>query len=748
MIMIKRMATVLLVVLLLPGWSRGAEEGISRITVLGNVKIEEGVIRAAVRSREGGPFSNDQVREDLRSIFGLGYFTDVQVDIKETPKGKEVIFIVVEKPSIREIVITGNQKVKTDDIKEKMTLASRSILNPEKVKENAEGIRRYYFSQGYYGVTVESKIDSTETNEAVVTFKINEGPKGSIKKVVFKGNRKLKASDMKKIMATKERNLLSVLTKTGVLDEDVLKNDVQLLTAFYFDHGYLDAKISEPRVDLKDPKNIRIEIEIEEGNQYSLGEIDFKGDLLTTREALYKALKIRRNQVYSTSAVRKDVAALTEVFANRGYAYVEVNPSSKVDAEKRIVDVTFEIEKKKQVSFERIQVVGNAKTRDHVVRREVQVGEGELYSAKQMSRTRDRLKRTGYFKEVELTTSQGSSDERINLEVKVEEAQTGSLTFGVGYSSVDNVVGQATLAEKNLFGLGYSAALRFRLGAITRDVRLNLTDPYFLGYDFSAGTDLYHESHDYDTYSYKITGGALRAGKELADNLRLEAMYKLENVDIYNFSYNASKTVRQEAGTTITSAVAATLSYDNRNDFYNPRTGGKHSFLLQNAGGPLGGDTEFIKAMVESSWLFPTSPTTVLNLRGKMGTIWTYGGSHLPIYEKFFVGGIGTVRGFDYGTAGPVDLNNEPLGAKHMVAFTAEWTFPMSREIGLKGALFWDVGKGFDHVSDLTPIKTGLGVGLRWQSPFGPISIDIGFNPFPKDREKTSVIEFSGGSNF
>jgi outer membrane protein insertion porin family len=748
MMTIKRLAMVLLVLLLLPGWSRGADEGIARITVLGNVKIEEGVIRAAVRSREGGPFSNDQVREDLRSIFGLGYFTDVQVDIKETPKGKEVIFVVVEKPSIREIVITGNQKVKTDDIKEKMTLASRSILNPEKVKENAEGIRRYYFSQGYYGVTVESKIDSTETNEAVVTFKINEGPKGSIKKVVFKGNRKLKAKDMKRVMATKERNLLSVLTKTGVLDEDVLKNDVQLLTAFYFDHGYLDAKISEPRIDLKDPKNIRIEIEIEEGNQYRFGEIDFKGDLLTTREALFKALKIRRDQVYSTSAVRKDVAALTEVFANRGYAYAEVTPSSKVDAEKRIVDVTFEIEKKKQVAFERIQIVGNTKTRDHVVRREVQVGEGELYSAKQMSRSRERLKRTGYFKEVELTTSQGSSDERINLEVKVEEAQTGSVTFGVGYSSLDKVVGQATLAERNLFGMGYSAAIRFRLGTITRDVRLSLTDPYFLGYNFSAGTELYHESHDYDTYSYKIIGAALRAGKELSDHLKLEGMYKLENVNIYNFSYNATKIVREEAGKRTASAVAATLTYDDRDDFFNPRTGGKHSFTLQNSGGPLGGDTEFIKTVAETSWLFPTSATTVLNLRGKMGTIWTYGGSHLPIYEKFFVGGIGTVRGFDYGTAGPMDRNKEPLGAKHMFSGTAEWTFPMSREIGLKGAFFWDVGKGFDDIKDLTPLKTGVGFGLRWRSPFGPISIDIGFNPIPKDREKTKVIEFSGGSSF
>jgi len=354
-----------------------AEEVVGKITFLGNVRIEEGALRAAIKSREGAPFSAEQVREDLRSIFALGFFSDVQVDIKPTPKGKEIIFIVVEKPSIKDIGITGNQKVKYDLIKEQLTLTSRSILNLDKVKENAELIRKLYFSKGYYGVKVDYQVDYLETNEAVVTFRIVEGPKGHIKKILFKGNKKIKSSELKKVMQTKQRNIFSIITKTGRLDEDILKNDLQLLTAYYVDHGYLEAKVLEPKIDLSDPKKIKIEIEISEGPQYRIGEVDFKGDLLTTKEDLFKVIKIKRNQIYSNSALRRDVNALTEKFANQGYAYVEVDPETSSDPKNLLVHITFDIRKNKQVYYERIQIVGNTKTRDKVIRRELQFAEGD-----------------------------------------------------------------------------------------------------------------------------------------------------------------------------------------------------------------------------------------------------------------------------------------------------------------------------------------------------------------------------------
>jgi outer membrane protein insertion porin family len=758
---IRQIGLILLVISLLIGICAGAEENIYKIMILGNVKIEEGVIRGAIKSREGGPFSVEKVREDLRSIFDLGYFTDVQVDIKSPPQGKEVIFIVVEKPSIKEILIKGNDKVKLDDIKEKMTLKSRTILNLDKVKEDSEQIRKLYFSKGYYGVKVEYKVDYLETNEAVIAFTISEGSKGHIQKIVIKGNKKIKSSQLKKIMATKQRNIFSILTKTGTLDEDVLKNDLQLLNAYYIDQGYLEAKISEPKIDLSNPKKIRIEIEITEGPQYRVGNIDFKGDLLTTKEDLFKVLKLKRGAVFSNTAMRRDINVLTEKFANRGYAYVEINPETSSDSKNLLVHLTYDIEKKKRVSYEKIQIVGNTKTRDKVIRRELRVAEGELYSAADMNKSRDRVKRTGYFKEADFTASRGSTEEKINLDIKVEEAPTGAISFGLGYSSIESVVGTASISDKNLFGLGYAGVLKFSLGPYTQNFRLGFTDPYFLGFPFAAGFDLYSERNEYfSEYSYKIMGGDIRFGKELTDTIRINLMYKLENIKVYNVDPFASPFVQEQKGKATTSAISVVPSIDTRDDYFNPRRGTQSSILIQNAGGILGGDNYFVKVLGSTSWFFPMPLNTTLNLRAQAGVATPFGNKisvldysgnilyrdRLPIYEKFFAGGITTVRGFEYGMAGPKDEFNEAIGAKKMVVFNAELIFPLSREIGLRGAVFFDVGKGFDKWSDMFPLRVGVGPGIRWFSPFGPIHIDIGFNLSPKKHEKGHVIDFTGGT--
>jgi len=746
--LVRQMGLVLLVLFLFIGIGAGAEENIYKIMILGNVKVEEGVIRGAIKSREGGPFSVEKVREDLRSIFDLGSFADVQVDIKPTPQGQEVIFIVVEKPSVKDILIKGNNKVKLDDIKEKMTLTVRSILNPEKVKENSELIRKLYFSKGYYGVKVEYKVDYLETNEAVVTFTISEGPKGHIRKIVFKGNERIKSSQLRKVMTTKKRTLLSIITKTGTLDEDVLKNDVQLLTAYYFDQGYLDAKISEPKIDLSNPRKIQVEIGIVEGPQYHLGNIDFKGDFLPTKEALFKVLKIKRGDAYSNTVIRREVNALTEKYANQGYAYVEINPDVSVDSKNLIVNLTFEIEKKRRVFYEKIQVVGNTKTRDKVIRRELRMAEGELYNAANINRTRDRLRRLGYFKEVDFTTSRGSTEEKINLDVKVEETPTGAVTFGIGYSSIESVVGTASISDRNLFGLGYSGSLRFAAGFKTQNVRLSLTDPYFLGYRYAAGIDIYDEKVEYFTeYHYKVMGFDLRFGKELTNLFRVDTMYKLETVNVYDVDETtASSYIISQEGKRSTSAISITPAVDTRDDYFNPRRGIQSSLFIQNAGGILGGDNYFVKVLEQTSLFFPLPWNTTLNLRAKVGVISPYGVKTVPIYEKFFVGGINTLRGFQYGKAGPLDTNSEPIGSKKIVAFQNEFIFPLSNAIGLKGAIFFDIGKGFDTWSQMTPFRLGAGPGIRWYSPFGPIRIDFGFNLNRKSGEKRTVLEFSGGT--
>jgi len=348
---------------------------------------------------------------------------------------------------------------------------------------------------------------------------------------------------------------------------------------------------------------------------------------------------------------------------------------------------------------------------------------------------------------VDFTTSRGSTEEKINLDLKVEETPTGAITFGVGYSTIESVVGSASVSDRNLFGLGYAGSLKFSLGFETQTFRLSLTDPYFLGYPYMAGVDFYHERIEYfDTYSYKITGGDIRFGKELTDKIRIEAMYKLESIDVYNVADDDSIYVRDQMGKKLTSAISLNPSMDTRDDYFNPRRGARHNLFVQNAGGILGGDNYFVKVLAQTSWFFPLPLNSTLNLRAQAGVITGYGGKEIPIYEKFFVGGISTVRGFEYGTAGPMDENEEPIGGEKMVVFNAEVIFPISREIGLKGALFFDVGKGFDKWSEITPLRFGAGPGIRWYSPFGPIHIDLGFNLNPKKGEKGYVIDFNAGT--
>jgi len=745
-----RLFVVALIFFFLIGRAWGQEDTVEKITILGHVKVEDGVIRGAIKSREGRPLSLDQVRDDIRSIYGLGYFTDVGVDIKSMPKGKELIFVVVEKPSVKDVVIAGNDKVKLEDIREKVTIQPRSILNLDKVKDNAEQIRKLYFSKGYYGVKVNTKVDPLEPNEALVTFQIEEGPKGKIKSITFKGNDHIKASDLRKIMQTKEWNLLSFFTQSGVLDEDVLKNDTQLLGAYYVDHGYLEVTVSDPKTDLTDPKGIRIEFDISEGPQFHIGDVDFKGDVLTDKEELFTVIQTRRKDIYSLSAVRKDVNTLTELFSNHGYAYVDVTPEPSVDRPNLLVNLTFNIEKKKRVFFERIQMSGNSKTRDKVVRRELQFTEGDLYNVTALNESQNRVRRLGFFKEIEFTTSRGTTDDKINLDIKLEETNTGSIAFGAGYSSLYAVVASASISDRNLFGLGYNAMLRAKIGTGGyNDLRLSFTDPYFLGYPYAVGGDIYHERVDFfDTYSYEVTGGDVRVGKELTPRWMIDGMYKLETLDVFDIDRFADRRIKEQEGKTMTSAITVALTSDTRNDYFAPSKGAKTVVSGTVAGGVLQGDNDFLKGIFGTSRYYPLPYNLVLNLRGRVGGIDAYGGTEVPVNEKFYVGGIATIRGYEYGMAGPVEFDGDPLGADYMLVFNSELIFPIVRELGLRGAVFWDIGKGFDKWTDVTPLKTGVGVGLRWFSPFGPLAIDLGFNPNPQKDEKSYVLEFNMGSAF
>jgi outer membrane protein insertion porin family len=743
-----RTVVFILLYLILTGRCFGEDEKIVKITIMGNQKVTEDVIRSQIKSKESEPLSVPQLRRDLKAIYETGLFTDIIIDLRDVEGGKEVIFVVVEKPSIRDILISGNVKIETPKIREKIGITPGAILNMEKLRETADSIKELYSSKAYYRAEVDHRLHYLDKNQVDVEFIIEEGKKGYVKKVRFHGNKHFWARTLRKRMRTKKKGWFWYITKRGVLDEDLLNADIQSLQALYFDDGYIQVKIDKPKITIsEDGKSIYIDITIQEGEQFKVGEIDFRGDILTTPEDLRKRLSLKKGKIYSTSVMQRDILRITDVYADKGYAFVDIAPLTSVDPEKREVHLTFDIRKGEKVFFERIHISGNTKTRDKVIRRELKVGEGDLYSATALKRGRQKLKITGYFKEVDFTTSKGSSPQSIDVDIKVEEAPTGSLSFGAGFSTLEGIVGMGQVAEKNLFGLGYKANLSAALGTETQRFKLGFTDPWLLGFPLSAGFNVYYDELEYfDTYDSKVAGADVQFGKYLTDYISASLVARAERVEIFNVSDFASMYVKEQEGVSDTISLGLGFARDTRDDYYAPTKGAKHSLSVENAGWVLGGDNTFFKTTGDTDWYFPLPLKTVLHLRGRAGFVEGYDGKEVPIYERFYIGGINTIRGFEYGEAGPEDEFGQVIGAERMVIFNSELIFPLSRELGLRAAIFYDGGAGWNVKFDKW--RHSVGIGIRWLSPAGPIRIDWGYNLNPQDDERPSVWDFTIGTQF
>jgi outer membrane protein insertion porin family len=719
---------------------------IKKIVIIGSERISREMILHEIKSKVGEPLSLKKVHEDVKAIYLLGYFRDVQVDVSETDEGVVLTFVVIEKPLIENVIISGNKKLSSKDIEEVIEVKRDAILDLGKVRSSVNEIKKLYTTKGYYGNEVEYRVELIEANKAVVHFDITEGVKGYIKDIRFVGNKAFGKRKLKKSMQTKEKGLFWWLTKSGTLEMDALELDRNRIKSFYLDNGYVTVKVNEPEISLsKDKKSIIITIRIDEGDQYTLGSLDIVGDILTSKEELLKGLNSRIGKIYRSSVVQKDLLWLSDQYADKGFAYVDVVPLSRLDRDKRLVDLIFKIEKGVTVHINRIEIKGNTKTRDKVIRRELKIAEGDIYSSTLLRKSRQRVKKTGYFKEVDFATSPTEKREVIDLDIRVEEVETGALKFGAGYSSMYGVVGTVSLSQRNLFGLGYKAYGKVTMGEKIQDYSIGFTDPRVLDTQISAGFDVFNETFEYSTYDARRTGGDFRIGREITDNIRADLTYLYERVKVFNVDENASSFIKSQQGTTDTSEITLALTRNTIDDIFNPRKGSEISVSGSIAG--IGGDNFFYKAWSRASWFHPIIGDLVLNLKGNFGIARGYNGKEVPLTDKFFVGGIRTLRGFEYGFAGPVDENHEPIGALNMVVFSTEFTYPLSKALGLKVALFYDVGKGFDDWDEITPLRHAVGAGIRWYSPLGPIRIDWGYNldRKPERGEKASVWDFTVG---
>lgn len=748
---IRAFIAILLFLSVTPLFAASPQERIARVEIVGNERIDKGFIANAIRTRENEVFDYEKIREDMKNVYKTGFFSDVQIDVKDGPDGKVVTFVVIERPPINAIYISGNKNIKTNDIRDKLKIKTNSVLNTEKLRESAEEIRKLYSEKGFYGTKVTYSIDYPEGYRAEVRFSVQESEKALVKAITFKGNKNLKESKLRGVLKTREKGFFSWITGSGVLEEDALADDKRILEAFYHDSGYVRAKVSAPEVTLsKDGKNITIAFSIDEGNIYKTGDISFKGDLFLSANELLPKMKSKKGDVFRSSRFQEDVLTLTDLYQDEGYAFVEVEPLTEVQDETKTVDITYDITKGPEVFFNRINVIGNVRTRDKVVRRELRFAEGERYSASRLKESKRRLRNTTFFKELDLKTVRTDEPDKVNLDVVVEEKPTGSLSMGVGYSSYDGAMISGSVSQENLFGTGRKVFLEATLSGITKEYNLSYVEPYLFDKDISAGVNVFNITRSFDTYDYRSTGGNVFLSRPLTDYVRTAVKYKFEEVNVRHIADDASSYIKAQAGQRSTSSVTLSLSKNTIDDILNPTKGDIGEVSLEFAGGPFFGDNEFYKFIASYGRYFPYRFGTAFFLRATAGTVRSYSGQDIPVYERFFVGGMNTVRGFQYGEAGPLDDTGEVIGAKNELIFNAEWIFPIYQPAGLKGVLFMDAGHGFNTEDGflLKGIRTGAGLGIRWFSPLGPIRLELGFNLNPKKGERRSVFDFMIGRSF
>ena len=724
-------------------------EKITEVRIKGNDRIEEDAIRRVLKIKPGDVLNPKDISDETKAVYKMGYFDDIRIEAQTVPEGKIITVVVTEKPTVRSILLDGNTWVYDDDeIKEEITLRKGSILNINIIQNDMRRIEELYKEKNFHNVKVSFKVYPKKNNQADIEYVIDEGDKFQIKKITFVGNNAFSSSKLKRLMSSSEKGFLSFITNSGDLNQEQLIQDAARLTAFYQNKGYVQARVGEPEVIFEED-GIVINIRLVEGPQFKVGTVAMAGDLIIAEEQLLATLKIAGEEYYNRDTLRLDVIELTDIYSDEGYAYADISPRIDEDPEKLVVNITFDINKGKQVYFEEIIISGNTKTRDKVIRRQLKVYEQELYSGRRLKRSVRNLYRLDFFEDIKINTIKGSGDDKMRLRIDVTEKRTGAFSFGAGYGNVENLFLTASVSEKNLFGRGQILALKGQLGTKTTRYTLSFTEPWFLDIPLSAGADVYNWAYDFSTYDKDSVGFKLRLGYPLFDFTRGNLTYTYDIADIHNVEDDASTSIQRDQGENIKSSITARIRYDSRDQLFNPTGGSMHNMSYEFAG--LGGNVGFNKVIGETAWYFPLLWKTIGVLHAKAGYAKELEGKSLPDYEKFYMVGIDALRGFERDDLSPRDADGNEVGGNKFVQFNAEIRFPLVPEAGVFGVTFFDTGDIYanDEDIELNNLRESAGLGVRWLSPMGPVRLEYGWILDPKDTDAASGNwEFSMASAF
>ncbi|NOY14183.1 MAG: outer membrane protein assembly factor BamA [Deltaproteobacteria bacterium] len=745
--MLKRL--LLTLCLLLFAVAAGAQGfKVSDIQIEGNDRIETSTILAATPIKPGDQVTLGEVDAAMHSIFALGRFEDISAKLTEVQGAKILTFVVTELPLVRDIRFEGNDELSEEKLRPLVSLKIPEIYSYAKVAQSIQKIKNAYAEEGYRAVVIKADVKIDEQNEAVLTFKITEGEKVLIDAIRFVGNTAIDADDLKDVMETQERWWLSWMTGRGIYQQDVMDLDVERIKAAYQDKGYIDVKVKQPELTLvKDNRYLDILIEIDEGPQYRVGTIGFKGDLLKPSDELLTLVSLKPGEIFNRSELRKSIERLTDLYADEGYAHVNIAPLSNKHKKKLTIDLMFDIEEGVQVYIERLEVRGNTQTRDKVIRREMPIIEGDKYSASKIKEGNRNIRNLGYFEEVNVTTRPGSAENQAILDIDVKEQPTGTFSIGFGYSSVDQFVLQGSVSQNNFMGYGLKLNLTASLSSKTQTYSLGVTDPYFLDTDWTVGFEVYKTEYEYTDYSEYKNGGAIRAGYPIAKDTKAFLSYRYEQKQILDVAPGVtSRTILDAVGDSTLSSITGEISRNSTDNHQDPSRGGISHFTLEYAG--LGGTENYAKMLIEHRQFFPLFWDTVFSIHGETGYVVATGSDEVPLSERFYLGGIRTIRGFKTREVGPKS-GDDFIGGKAMGYLNFEYLFPVSKKLGLKGVLFYDTGNAWLDGGDyLSEMRNSVGAGIRWNSPLGPLRFEWGYNLAPEQDEKKSVFEFSIGTAF
>ncbi|MBW1954804.1 MAG: outer membrane protein assembly factor BamA [Deltaproteobacteria bacterium] len=723
------------------------QEKVVSVTVSGNKRIEKDAVLRIVQVKPGDPYRLKALSEDLNRIYRMGYFEDVRVDAEDVAGGKALIFRIREKPTIRKIRFKGNRVYDEKELLENIDIRSGSILNIFKVKSNLKRIEDLYKKKNYHNAEVSYEIEALKNNQADLEFVISEGKKLRIQTITFEGNTVFDAKTLKKVMSTSEKGLFSFITSSGDLDRDKLAQDKEALAAYYQNHGYLNARVSDPEVKYEED-GIEVIFKISEGPRYTVGTVTLSGDV-EDKAALKEKLAITKKTYFSRKTVRKDVLALTDLYSDQGYANVEIFPKINENPETRVVAIDYRIRKGPLVSFEKILISGNRKTRDYVIRRELKVYEQERFSSTRLKRSVRNLYRLDYFEDVKVQTQKGTTENQMVLKIDVTEKSTGSFSIGAGYSSEDDFFAMASVTQRNLFGRGQIVSLQANVGGRSDRYNLSFTEPWLFNIPLSGRVDLYRWIKDYDTYDKDATGGGLRLGYPLwTDYLRFTVGYAYEISNIEDIQEDAPPSIKDFEGTNTQSTVSADLRWDSRNRIFNPTEGSEHRFTVEYAG--FGGNIAFTKYIGKTGWYFPIFKGTVGFLHAKAGYVEENPGGRLPDWERFYLGGISSLRGFKYRSVSPKNEDGIKIGGNKFIQFNAEYLVPLFPDMGIFGVAFFDTGNAYNNDEDieLSNMRESAGLGFRWFSPVGPIRLEYGLILDRQEDESAGRWEFSMSTGF